>query len=93
MFDFRFAIALLLLAPTVLFAWRTVDGLASRRALRTDLAELGHVRFGVLNADRWVEKILPILNGKIDALDLTAESRASLRPTVEKALSTGCLTR
>jgi len=85
-FDFRFAIALLLLAPAAIFAWRTVDGLASRRVLRTDLAELGHVRFGVLNADRWVEKILPILNGKIDALDLTAESRASLRPTVEKAL-------
>jgi hypothetical protein len=85
-FDFRFAIALLLLAPAALFAWRTVDGLASRRVLRTDLSELGHVRFGVLNADRWVEKILPILNGKIDALDLTAESRASLRPTVEKAL-------
>ena len=85
-FDFRFAIALLLLAPAALFAWRTVDGLAARRVLRTDLAELGHVRFGVLNADRWVEKILPILDGKIDALDLTAESSASLRPTVEKAL-------
>jgi hypothetical protein len=85
-FDFRFVIALLLLAPAALYAWRTVDGLASRRVLRTDLAELGHVRFGVLNADRWVEKILPILNGKIDALDLTAESSASLRPTVEKAL-------
>src|ERR1700733_11405348 len=86
MFDFRFAIALLLLAPAALFAWRTVEGLASRRVLRTDLAEIGHVRFGVLNADRWVEKILPILNGKIDALDPTAESSASLRPTVEKAL-------
>ncbi len=85
-FDFRFVIALLLLAPAALFGWRTVDGLAARRVLRTDLAELGHVRFGVLNADRWVEKILPILNGKIDALDLTAESGASLRPTVEKAL-------
>jgi Paraquat-inducible protein A len=85
-FNFRFVIALLLLAPTALFAWRAVDGLASRRVLRTDLSELGHVRFGVLNADRWVEKILPILNGRIDALDLTAESRASLRPTVEKAL-------
>ncbi len=85
-FDLRFILALLLLAPAALFAWRTVDGLAARRVLRTDLAEIGHVRFGVLNADRWVEKILPILNGKIDALDLTADSRASLRPTVEKAL-------
>jgi hypothetical protein len=85
-FDFRFAVALLLLVPAAFFTWRTVEGLSSRRVLRTDLAELGHVRYGVLNADRWVEKILPILNGKIDALDLTANNRASLRPTVEKAL-------
>ena len=49
-------------------------------------AELGHVRYGLLNADQWVARILPVLNAKIDALDLTAETGASLRPTVEKAL-------
>jgi len=85
-FDFRFAAALLLLAPAVLFTWRTMDGLAKRRLLRTDQAEIGHVRYGMLNADRWVDQILPILNGKIDALDLTAQTGASLRPTVEQAL-------
>src|SRR6202042_1668241 len=77
---------LLLLAPAVFFTWRTIDGLATRRLLRMELAEIGHIRYGMLNADRWVEQIVPILSGKIDALDLTAENRASLRPTVEKAL-------
>ena len=85
-FDFRFAVALLLLAPAVLFTWRTVDGLSTRRLLRMEQAEIGHVRYGILNADRWVEQILPVLNSKIDALDLTAQNRASLRPMVEKAL-------
>ena len=85
-FDFRFAIALLLLAPAVLFTWRTVDGLAARRLLRIDLAEIGHARYGMLNADRWVEQIVPILNGNIDQLDLTAQAGPSLRPTVEKVL-------
>ncbi len=85
-FDFRFAAALLLLAPAGFFTWRTVDGLATRRLLRTEQAELGHVRYGLLNADQWVERILPVLDSKIDALDLTAQSSASLRPTVEKAL-------
>jgi len=84
--DFRFVAALLLLAPAVLFTWRTMDGLAKRRLLRMDRAEIGHVRYSMLNADRWVEQILPILNGKIDALDLTAQTGASLRLTVEKAL-------
>lgn len=52
-----------------------------------ELAEISHVRYGVLNADRWVEKILPVLNAQIDALDLTASNKASLRPTVVNALN------
>jgi hypothetical protein len=43
-FDFRFAAALLLLAPAALFTWRTIDGLDARRELRTQLAEIGHAR-------------------------------------------------
>ena len=85
-FDIQFVAALLLLAPALLFTWRTMDGLAKRRLLRMDQAEIGHVRYSMLNADRWVDQILPILNGKIDALDLTAQTGASLRPTVEQAL-------
>ena len=86
MMHFRFAAALLLLAPAVLFTGLTIDGLAARRLLRMEMAEMGHVRYGMLNADRWVEQIVPILNGKIDELDLTAQTTTSLRPTVEKAL-------
>ncbi len=52
-----------------------------------DLAEISHVRYGLLNADRWVEKIVPILDAQIDALDLTAWNGASLRPTVVRALN------
>ena len=85
-FDFRLAAALLLLVPAVLCTWRTIDGLAARRLLRMELAEIRHARYGMLNADRWVEQIVPILNGKIDELDLTAQTGTSLRPTVEKAL-------
>jgi hypothetical protein len=85
-FDFRFGAALLLLAPAAFFTWQTVDGLGQRRQLRMELAEITHVRYGALNADRWVDQIVPILNHKIDAIDLTADGATSLRPTVEKAL-------
>src|SRR5580658_2007714 len=67
--------------------WQTIGILSSRRELRMDLAEISHARYGLLNADRWVEKIVPILDSQIDALDLTATNRASLRPTVIKALN------
>ena len=62
------------------------SGLSARRRLRTELAEISHVRYGLLNADRWMERIVPILEANIDTLDIKAANRASLRPTVENAL-------
>lgn len=86
MINFRLAAGVLLLAGSAIFTWLTIDGLSARRSLRTELAEIGHVRYGLLNADRWVEKMTPILDANIDALDLKAANRASLRPMVENAL-------
>jgi hypothetical protein len=86
MIAFRFVAGVLLLLAAIVFTWRTVDGLAARRVLRTELAEISHARYGILDADRWIEKILPVLYARIDALDLTPADRANLRPTVERAL-------
>ena len=85
-FNFRIVACVPLLAVAIVFTWLTIDGLSSRRKLRTELAEISHVRYGLLSADRWVEKIVPILDAKIDALDLKAADRSSLRPAVENAL-------
>jgi len=82
---FRFAAGALLLLPAIWFTWLTIDGLASRRELRTDLAELTHVRYGLLSADRWRDIIASILNGQIDQLDLKGQTK-NLRPMVERAL-------
>jgi hypothetical protein len=84
--DFRLVAGVLLLVVAAVFTWRTIDGLSSRRTLRMDLAEIGHARYEFLNADRWVGKLVPILEAKIDALDLKAASKAYLRPMVRNAL-------
>ena len=84
--DFRLGTSVVLLVVAIIFTRLTIDGLSSRRRLRTELAEVSHVRYGLLNADRWVERIVPILNANIDAMDLKAPNQASLRPTVESAL-------
>jgi hypothetical protein len=83
---FRLAVSVLLLGTAAVFTWLTIEGLEARRNVRTELAEISHVRYGLLNADRWVEKITPILEANIDALDLKAANRASLRPMVERTL-------
>lgn len=85
MMKVRLIASLLLLAAAVVFTRSTIDGLEARRRLRTDLAEIDHVRYGLLNANQWVARLVPILDAKIDSIDLTA-NEAALRPVVEKAL-------
>jgi Paraquat-inducible protein A len=86
-YPLRLAAGLLLLLTACGSVWQTIEILSARRTLRTELAEISHARYGVLNADRWVEKIVPILGAQIDALDLTAANGASLRPTVVRSLN------
>lgn len=83
---FRLCVGVLLLAVAAVFTWLTIDALAARRTLRMELAEISHVRYGLLNTDRWVEIIVPILDAKIDSLDLTSANQVSLKPMVQNAL-------
>ena len=82
----RLVAGIILLLPAIWFTWRTIDGLARRRELRTDLAELEHIRYGLLSADQWRAIIGPILNAQVDKLDLKGQSK-NLRPMVERALN------
>jgi len=83
--DFRIIVAVLLLAVAAVCTWWTIDGLKKRRVLRTELAEISHAKYDLLNVDHWVAKLVPILDAEVDALDLKAASQG-LRPTVERSL-------
>ena len=85
-FTLRLAAAVILLLPAVWFSWKTIDGLAARRLLRTDLAEITHARYGILSADQWRTIIGPMLNAQVDKIDLKGQSK-SLRPMVERSLN------
>jgi len=85
-YNLRLTIAVILLIPAIWFSWKTVDGLAARRLLRTDLAEITHARYGILSANKWRDIIGPMLDAQIDKLDLKSQSK-SLRPMVEKSLN------
>src|SRR5690349_5613273 len=67
----RLALAIVCLGISIWFTRETVEGLQTRRELRTELAEISHVRYDLLNADVWVKKLTPILDANIDALDFT----------------------
>jgi hypothetical protein len=56
------------------------------KAQRTDLAELRDIRYGLLDADAWVERVAAILGHKIDAFDLTDANRPEIRDNVALVL-------
>jgi hypothetical protein len=74
--NFRLAVAVMLLLPAIWFSWKTVDGLAARRLIRTDLAEIEHARYGILSADKWRDIIGPMLNAQVDQIDLKGQSKS-----------------
>ncbi len=86
LFAFRLAAGAVLLTAAAWLTRSTIEELSARRDLRFDLAEISHVRYGLLNANVWVEKLNPILDANIDALDLNPKGQAGLRPMVQNAL-------
>ena len=67
-FDFRLLVGVILLVPAIWFSWKTIDGLAARRALRTDLAEQNNV------AAQYPDKVRDLL-AQLNQIRSTGRSR------------------
>jgi hypothetical protein len=52
--------------------------------LKTDLAEINHIRYGLLNADDWADQLSTILSIKILEFKLTPENRAKVIQNLEQ---------
>jgi len=75
----------LLIAAVLLSAQMILD-LRRIQALETDLAELHDVRYGLLNAEVWVDRLAAVLAHQIDTFELTDENRPALKRNIEIAL-------
>jgi len=56
--------------------------------LKTDLAEINHIRYGLLNVDEWTDQVTTILSIKIVEFQLTPDSREKLLHNLENILYT-----
>jgi hypothetical protein len=84
--NLRLVAAVVLLVIAGINTGYTITRLKQRRQLRIELAEISHVRYGLLDVDRWVEALAPVVDARIDAFTITHADRAALRPVVELAL-------
>jgi hypothetical protein len=63
-----------------------VGDLRTTQHLRTDLAELEDVKYGLLNADVWVIQVSDILADRIDSFELNQTNRPQIKRKVELVL-------
>ncbi len=77
--------AALLIVATLLAFQLSVD-LRRLQSLQTDLAELQDVRYGLLNAELWVDQIADILAHKIDTFEVTDANRPLVKRNIEIVL-------
>ena len=54
--------------------------------LKTDLAEINHIRYGLLNVDEWTYQVTTILSIKIVEFKLTPDSREKVLQNLENIL-------
>ena len=80
----RILICIALLLATAALTYRLDFAMRANRDRRIDLAEIRDIRYGLLNATVWAERITPIFSKKIEAFDLTASNKEALRPSIEK---------
>jgi hypothetical protein len=80
-------ICLGLLAAATVLTYRLDGSMHENRDRRIDLAEIRDIRYGLLNANVWAERIAPIFSKKIDSFELSAADKRSLRPSVEKMVT------
>lgn len=77
-----------LLVLMVVLSWQLIGLLRYHQLLVTDLAELRHVRYGMLNANHWVRQISNIVEIKIQEIDLEGEKRVAAKAAIENILDT-----
>jgi hypothetical protein len=78
----------LLLAVIMLLAIQLIGTLRAHQRMTVDLAEINDIKYGLLNADAWMQQVTAIIEKKIREFELTPENRKTIKPILEHMLNT-----
>lgn len=88
----RRVVAFLCFAAALALSLHLIGELNRIKGLKTDLAEINNVRYGLLDADQWVTQVSALLERRINTFELTEANRPQIKRAVEQALA-GLLTQ
>ena len=77
-----------ILIVTVFLTVQIVSLAKQNQLGRIDLAEVNHIRYGLLNVNDWSEKVGAILSKKIQEFQVTPENQEQLQTSIENVLNT-----
>jgi hypothetical protein len=80
----RLSVCVVLLSATTFLTYRLDRTMHANRQRRIDLAEIRHIRYGLLNANVWADQLALIFSKKIAEFDLTSADKDALRPSIER---------
>jgi Paraquat-inducible protein A len=79
-------ISTLAIIAAIVFSVQYISLARQNQELKTDLAEINHIRYGLLNADEWADQLSTILSIKILEFKLTPESSVKVAQNLELIL-------
>jgi hypothetical protein len=82
----RSLLSFVLVAAVASLTVSVIAGAQRVQIYETDRAELNDVRYGLLDADNWVEQISEILARRIDAFELTEDNKPAVKRNIERVL-------
>lgn len=84
----RRILALLVFTAALGLAVHLIGELNRVKGLKTDLAQINNVRYGLLDADQWVTRLSEVLERRINEFELTDANRPQIKQAVEQVLDT-----
>ena len=81
--SFRLCVGVLLLLIASVLTFHLVRTLNLIHQYQNDLAEISNIKYELLNADVWADKISAILYKKIDEFELTPQDKMKMRQSME----------
>ena len=63
-----------------------INSAKGNQQYKNDLAEISHIRYGLLDADQWRDRLMLIIGKKITEFDLSPENREELQISLENIM-------
>ena len=82
----KFTINIVFFAICVILTIRVIVLARQNQLLKIDLAEINHIRYGLLNVSEWSDQIADVMTAKINEFEITPDNRDQFQKSIENVL-------